>query len=248
MMDDTTPTPDAETDEALSASIDGELRPTEHDPTDDVAARRAELMAARDALRDAPAAPLDELTRRRLVSRALEESAAPVRDGWTERVPWRAAAAVLAAVVIAGGVALSLQRGGGSSSSTASRAKSAPSTTARGAQTTAAAPDLSAATALGDLGDLSDPKHLAPRVRAADQFAAAQEASGTQSSAPAPAPADALGSCGSALRGLGTIRAIGSGTVNGRAAAIAVTTDQKGHEQAIVVLLDGCRARPPVSL
>jgi hypothetical protein len=247
MMDDTTPTPDSETDEVMSASIDGELRPTEHDPVDERAARRAELVAARDALRDAPVAPLDDLTRRRLVSRALEESAAPVRRGWTDRVPWRAVAAVLAVVVVAGGVALSLQVGGSSSSSTASRTKSAANARDRGAQTTAAAPDLSATAALGDLGDVSDPKGLAQRVHA-DQFGAAKGASGTQSSAPTPSATEVLGSCASALRGLGTIRAVGSGTVDGRAAAIAVITDGQGHAQAVVVLLDGCRARPPVSL
>ncbi len=247
MMDDTTPTPDSETDEILSASIDGKLRPTERAPADDAAARRAELVGARDALHDAPVAPLDEVTRRRLVSRALGASAAPARGGWTERVPWRAVAAVLAVVVIAGGLALSLQRGGESSSSTASRAKSATGATAQ--PKTAVAPDLGAARALGDLGDVSDPTRLAPRVRAAEQLAAAREAGGTPSSVAAPiTPAAALGACASALRGLGTIRAIGSGTVDGRAAAVAVGTDRQGHEQAIVVLLDGCRARPPVSL
>ncbi len=245
-MDESTPTPDSETDEILSASIDGERRPTEHDPADDAGACRAALMGARDALHDAPVAPLDEVTRRRLVSRALGESAAPARGGWTERVSWRAVAAVLAVVVIAGGLALSLQRGDGSSSSTASRAKSGTSTTAQ--PKSAAASDLSAARALGDLGDVSDPTQLATRVRVADQFAAAREVGGTQSSVPAPAAADALGSCASALHGPGTIRAIGSGTVDGRAAAIAVAVDQQGHEQAIVVLLDGCKARPPVSL
>ncbi len=246
MMDDTTPTPDSETDEILSASIDGELRP-EHVPADDNAARRAELVGARDALHDAPVAPLDEVTRRRLVSRALGESAAPARDRWTERVPWRAVAAVLAVVVIAGGVALSLQRGGESSSSTASRAKVATGTPKRGAQTTAGAADLSAATALGDLGDVGDPKALALQVRVANQFA--QAAPKTQASAPAPAvPADTLGPCVSAVRGLGTITAVGSGTVDGRAAAVAVVTGRRGHEQAIVVLLDGCKARRPVPL
>lgn len=247
MMDESTPTPDSETDEILSASIDGELRPTEHAPADDAAARRAELVGARDALHDAPVAPLDEVTRRRLVSRALGDSAASTRGGWTERVPWRAVAAVLAVVVIVGGVALSLQRGGESSSSTASRAKSATGTTAQ--PKTAAAPDLSAARALGDLGDVSDPTRLAPLVRMADQLATARDAGGTQSSIAAPAtPAGALGACASALHGLGTIRAIGSGTVDGRAAAVAVVTDRQGHEQAVVVLLDGCKARPPVSL
>ncbi|HEX2736800.1 MAG TPA: hypothetical protein VHP57_01560, partial [Acidimicrobiia bacterium] len=112
----------------------------------------------------------------------------------------------------------------------------------------AAASDLSAATALGDLGDVSDPTRLATRVRAADQLAAARAAGGTQSSGPAPAAADTLGACATALRGLGTIRAIGSGTVDGRAAAVAVVTDRRRHEQAVVVLLNGCKARPPVSL
>src|SRR5919198_5049063 len=66
-------------DEALSATLDApedseEAMPTHLAGCAECAQRRRQLAAARAALATAPVEPLDELTRRRLLSRAVAQS------------------------------------------------------------------------------------------------------------------------------------------------------------------------------
>ncbi len=101
--------------------------------------------------------PLDDVTRKRLVRRALDESGGESqRPGHRSRL-LAVAAAVLAVLVIGGGTALVL-RDDGDDSTVASRTEDA-----RGAAEADSA-DAPAPTYVGDLGEISDPAVLRERL------------------------------------------------------------------------------------
>jgi hypothetical protein len=121
------------TDDALSAALDGEIPDGDHLASCAVcAARRDRMAAGRAALRDI--APLDELTRRRLITAALDAPPARKRAGLSPARGLAIAAAVVA-LLAAAAVPVLLTRGDGSHTTAAS----GPSR------------------ALGDLGSIDDP-------------------------------------------------------------------------------------------
>lgn len=178
-------------DEILSALLDGDAAGADPDAEASAhvracarcAGRQAELGAARAALAAAPAEPLDELTRRRLVAGALQAAdgtpagiapAASVRTGrarWASRHPALigSAAAVLLALLV--GVPFVVGDNGGSEGD-ASLSAQAPLREGAGSF-------------LGDLGDLSDHDRLRLRLTGG----AVSETYGSPPMEPGPSPA-----------------------------------------------------------
>jgi hypothetical protein len=223
-------------DEAVSAFLDGE-------PVDDAtrarpefADRLAELTLARDALGDAEPVPaLDDLTRRRLVRTAVDAAA---DDGdartatWMRRLgPLGAAAAVLAVVVGLGALVVS---GGDDSDSTAvTSADSSRDDSGGGAGAESATPDAvgGAPSDLGDLGDVSDLDALAGEVEA-QTTAREGDLGAAELALPCAAEITAVAP--------GPIVATGTGTFEGRPAAVVVTTDATGEQVVLVATTDDC--------
>jgi hypothetical protein len=191
------------TDDAVSASIDGELDAfaAEHGMTVDELTRRLSewrgFEARRRELGDARAAvatelpPLEPLVRRQLVhkAKALGRPAASARTG-RQRPVWRPLVVVAAAVavVIAAGVGLA-QLGGGGSGSSASK-------TASGT----AGPKVESGAFVGEVGDVSQPNALrtllTSRLAGLPTHASdptSQSASGQIARAPAPSGRSAPG-------------------------------------------------------
>ncbi|MGH8973016.1 MAG: hypothetical protein ACRD0C_07400 [Acidimicrobiia bacterium] len=155
-------------DDALSASLDGELA---HDAGQGhlagcatCTARRDQLAAARSALAGAPVEPVDELTRRRLIAAAVTEAgpAAARPRPWYQRP---ALAGGVAAAILALFAAVPFVTGGRSSTGDQESAT--------------AALDAAAGEFLGDLGDLSDPSALRGRFASQRSLALSEEAAKT---------------------------------------------------------------------
>jgi hypothetical protein len=173
--------PDHLDDGMLSALLDGEAGDASDAAAhlgacDRCAARQTELAGARTALAGAPVEPLDELTRRRLVSAALPAA----RRRWAQRHPALvgSAAAVLLAVLV--GVPFALDHGG---------SDAGQSLTAAGPE---AARNSAAGPFLGDLGDLGDRDQLRLRLGGAGEGSVgatppAEPGPSPASGAPAPA-------------------------------------------------------------
>jgi hypothetical protein len=211
------------------------------DPRDE---RIAEALAA---------APLDDVTRRRLVRNALDASAGgaggeaadaepPERRSWAPLV----AAAVVILLVVVGIVALG---GGGNDSTSDTAARKADRTPT--AETPSAAADSSSGAAaslvpgtadLGDLGDLSS-------SAARQQARAAVAGSPTGYAAGVDNVEELLqdvadASCADSLRASGsTVVGVGSATVDGHRAAIVVT-ESNGTRTAHLLVLQPCALHP----
>ncbi|MFI5046839.1 MAG: hypothetical protein ACHQIG_07220 [Acidimicrobiia bacterium] len=196
---------------------------------------------------------LDELTRRRLVSRALEESRPPAARGTRARL---AAVAAAVAFLVLGVAALTLP--GGDTADVASRAPTAQSEKAASAPTTspeaagpavaptagtptAAGSDSSAQAAepapvqgiptLGDLGELSTPGARSRVLAAAEPVVGEVEATSRPVSFQ-----------GCPERGI-TAVAAGVGTLDGAPALVVVS--RRGDGTLLVRVLDGttCKLR-----
>jgi hypothetical protein len=172
-------------DEALSASLDAPEGSDEATPAHlagcrECARRRRQLAAARAALAGAPVEPLEELTRRRLLSRALADSSEE-----SPGQPWRrrpalaggVAAAILAVLVAVPFLTREQQRDGQRLSATAG---SGPA----------------AAIFLGDLGEVSGPQDIRMRLGATTmaesvtrQRAVADQSAGKETATTAGSPA-----------------------------------------------------------
>ena len=167
--------------------------------------------------------PLDDVTRRRLVGRAL--------DAGSRRRPWLVAAAAAAALVIGGGAWL-VARSGGSGSHRTVAAPTVPSAGVSpggpraGAQLAPSALPMF----LGDFGDLNDPTAIA-RLRAA----AAAPPAGSSARSPA-AQASPAEHCDPAA---GPVRATATGTLDGRPVVVLVVGD---HLTAVTIA--PCEVRP----
>ncbi len=189
--------------------------------------------------------PLDDVTRRRLVSSALRETEpatadppAPARPSRTWR--WIAAAAALVIVAV-GTLAVVSANGGHDEKQQAS-----------GDRSTALAPKaVSAAPNLGDFGNLDDPANLAA-LRAAltsNSFAAssaAPEAAGdtAKSEQSATAGNSAPPSlCGAVVPEGGSILAQATGTIDGRHATVVLIEKADGTRSSDAVLEDPCELR-----
>jgi hypothetical protein len=180
-------------------------------PPDTPADRRDERVAA---LLEVP--PLDEVTRRRLVSRALD--AAPSRSRW--RAPMTVAAAILALIVVAGGVVALVSRDNGTSKKTATREHTATSGTKRAASET---PQL-----LGDLGDVSDDATLRSKISGAFEQRGPRSAADANRATP-PAPA-----CSFDVPEATTVEGAATGTVDGRPVSITILAAKDGRRSAVV--------------
>ncbi len=225
---------DFDIDIAVSADLDGELAGYAAELGTDEATlrariaeapgaseRRAQLVAARDAVA-APGAPLDEVTRARLVAGAIASpgSSASAREprarGWYLRA---GAAAAVALVVVGGVVALATQGGGGGDA-----AKSA----ATGGKSVRSGN-------IGDIGNIDQQKLDAlvggPRADAAAasstslapqsaQSGTSSEVNGFDRDATVRARPDQVTQCTEALGAQGTVRFNGSGAYQGEPAVI----------------------------
>jgi len=238
-----------DTDEAVSALLDGELAgfASAHGIAESEARARLEgwagLEARRDELRGASGAvaeveDLDEHTRHRLVAAALAahdaDRPAPAPGDRASR-PWRrrAAVAVAAAAVIVGGVVAAVAGLGGGESAE----RSASSATAEGG---AAAPRGF----LGDVGDVTDPAALRrllggkTPVSSGDGPAAAK-APPSVNDAQTVEPSTAIARCASAVAGGAPLLFSATATSGGEPAyVIGIARD--GRTIAFVVSAADC--------
>jgi len=196
-----------------------------------------------------PVEPLDDVTRRRLVSNALRESEAdepvpPARSsrGWQ----WLTAAAVIVAVLVVG-LALLTAGGGNDEEQATKRDRAALSPNA--AQAT---PDV------GDFGDLDVPANLARLRSALDAPGAASSGAAAPQTTPSgatdsqggssaeAAPADGSAEvrlCGVTAPDGGRVVAQGTGTLDGRRATVVVLEANDGTRTLEAVLEDPCEVR-----
>ena len=190
--------------------------------------------------------PLDDVTRRRLVSSALRETEsvdapadapAPARPSRTWR--WIAAAAALVIVVV-GTLAVIMANGGPDKQQAA------------GDRSTALAPKaVSAAPNLGDFGNLDDPANLAALRAAlkANSFAASSAAPEAAADATTSAQGATAGNgaplslCGAVVPEGGSILAQATGTIDGRHATVVLIEKADGTRSSDAVLEDPCELR-----
>lgn len=182
----------ADTDEAVSALLDGELDAfaRDHGTTGPDArgrldawagldARRRELEAARAAIA-APVPELDEVTRRRLVRTAVDAGpAAPASAPSRRTASWRVIGAVAATVIILVGVGLTMATTGGDGPSHQDASSSASDASPRRGD-------------LGDVGDVTSPAALRALVEGRDVEggeSTAEGGSADESPAPGAPPA-----------------------------------------------------------
>jgi len=215
-----------DTDEALSALLDGELGAfaSERDLTEAEArarldgwpgseARLAELEGARAVVRT-PVPALDDLTRRRLVHNATSTRATSATTRAGSSRSWAAIVAIAAAglLVLAGiGVAVSSLSGGGGDNNASSRAGDAARTASplRGD--------------VGDLGDITSPAALRALLdrrastgsESADSTTTAPPSAASGPADTTPGPAVNPQACAQTLAGTGTLTFTGTGTYRG---------------------------------
>jgi hypothetical protein len=186
---------------------------------------------------------LDDVTRRRLVSRAVAQGPSAGARRRLERVPIAAAAALVALVVVGGGLALVLRDGDGAGTTTA-----AERTGGRTADS-AVKEQVAAPVPIGDLGDVSDPDVLRRRL-AADSGAARGESAEEHA---APADADAAlpvdPACAAELEqaGAGSPSLLATGTDTSRSVVVLVAP-RRGEQVAFVLDAETCDIRSEVPL
>jgi hypothetical protein len=234
----------ADTDEAVSARLDGELAAfaADHGTTEaDARARleawsgfddrRAELAAARATVAT-PVPPLDEITRRRLVRNASDARSVAAAGRRGARA-WKIVGAAAAALVVVVGIGLAINAAGdndGGSSDSASSSAGSVATDLRGN--------------LGDVGDLSGPEALRALlagtrdVKTAPERVDATKGAGNATSAQSgsvPAPqqfTDSAGpslppdQCAAQLAGKRPVTFVGTGTYQGRAVTVVGLTER----------------------
>jgi hypothetical protein len=200
------------------------------------------------------AEPLDDVTRRRLVTNAMRETSEK-RDLHAAR--WIAAAAAIV-VVLVGVLALVTAQGGGDEPQAATPARTpasgAPSAAASGAGAQAdsgapaapyAASAAPAAVDVGAFGNLDRASNLGRLRTALEDAPGSLAAKGAERAAGDSSALAALGAlpCRTGLP-VGTILAVGSGTLDGRAAVVVLTDPGDGARSIDAVLADPCEVRP----
>jgi hypothetical protein len=178
--------------------------------------------------------PLDDVTRRRLVTRAVDEAGAP-------RAPSRQlarllvpAAAALVALLLAGAGVFALVNRDEGDTTTAARSRP-PDTLTPGRGEPAPEDSSSAESAagvrdLGDVGDVTDPGDLRRVV-------------GARLEEPPPAPRAAAPAClGRAVTGTPTPSAYGTGTHRGRPVLVLVLPASGDRSTAVLLDTSTCRA------
>lgn len=186
--------------------------------------------------------PLDDVTRRRLVSTAMRQS----RDSRSAR--WIATAAAIVVVLVVG-LALITARGGGDEHEAAT-----PVRTPAAAADSAAPKALAVGPEVGDFGDLDRPANLtrlrnALATEASSSSSESSESSESSGSSAAAPPAAAAGAAADRLSCLydvpdgGTVVASGTGTVDARRATVFLTRLPAGSRSYDVLLEDPCEQR-----
>lgn len=191
-------------------------------------------------------APLDEVTRRRLVSTAVA-AAAPDRRTPSHTARWIAAAAAIVASLVVGLALLTAPGGHDEPRASTPAGTPAPSERSGAAAAPAAGladsaqPGASAAppVEVGDFGDLSVADNLA-RLRAALESASTP---GSSASGGAASSELAALPCRRQLPS-GTITALGTGTLDGRHAVVVLTTLPGGNRSVDALLGAPCEVRP----
>jgi hypothetical protein len=178
--------------------------------------------------------PLDDVTRRRLVSTAMRQS----RDSRAGR--WIATAAAIVVVLVVG-LALITAQGGGDEHEAAT-----PARTPAAAADSASPKALSTVGDVGNFGDLDQPANLA-KLRDALGTETSSSTGEAASAAPplgaaAGAAADHL-TCSFEVPESGTIVASGSGTVDGRRATVFLSELPDGSRSYDVLVEDPCEQR-----
>lgn len=184
--------------------------------------------------------PLDELTRRRLVTTALRETEEPAHR---PSRAWRWVAAAAAVVVIAVGTLAIVTAKGGHDEQRATAPVRTPAAEGSAAPKAVAG----AAPNVGDFGNLDDPANLT-RLRSALSSAAgssfasdsthAQSSAGAQAAAPSSVPSCTVGDLPGDTR-----VAQGTGTLDGRAAIVVLVVHADGSRSVDAVLSDPCEVR-----
>jgi hypothetical protein len=234
----------ADTDEAVSAFLDGELADfaieralSEHqarrrlEAWPGFAARVEELGGHRDALRAVP--ELDELTRRRLVRDGLDESVLPAPRHAPPRRPWAIAGAVAAAAALVVGIGVAVRSGdtGSGGGDVAGRA----------AESGALAPPRGD---LGFVGDVTDParlRDLLDEPTAAETGGRSSDAAATPSPTLDPTPgSEEVAACARELAGTRPIAFTATGTFRG-APAVLVGVRRDARTIVFVVPPADCR-------
>jgi hypothetical protein len=183
--------------------------------------------------------PLDDVTRRRLVSSALRETetadaSAPARPSRT----WRWIAAAAALVIVAVGTLAVVSANGGHDENQQATGKSlSPG-------------GLKVAHDVGNFGDLDKSANLTRLRTALGSATAAPSAAAPTESADASAQSRESGAaadrpldlCGSVFPG-GTVLALGSGTIDGRHASVFLVQQADGSRSLEAVLDDPCETR-----
>jgi hypothetical protein len=205
--------------------------------------------------------PLDELTRRRLVARALEESspgrADPEPAETLRRGRWQpfAAAAAIVVVLVAGLVVLL----GGDGSDPPEQAlrpsrpaevaprdadsrAASPAPASRGASSSAGDVEVEGS-GLGDFGDLSQPANRVRAVEAAlaDRLAGSPRTDATGDTTAFAAASPAAAACSPV--GATSVVAYGTGTFHDRPALVVVTRRDDGSARVRLVVGDPCEVR-----
>jgi hypothetical protein len=198
--------------------------------------------------------PLDDLARRRLVSNALRETeatvAAPPARGPSRAWRWLGVAAAAVLVVVGGLALITANRGSNTKFNDAG---------AKLSQTEAASPAESASPAAGptdspaDFGDLDQPDNFAAARRALDAQVAASKAPAAPDTAGDTAGSNStFGDRAAASSTLercrdvvpdGTVLATGTGTLDGRRAALVLIGTTDGTRSLDAVLEDPCELR-----
>ena len=185
--------------------------------------------------------PLDDVTRRRLVSTALRE-----RRGPSRALRWIATAAAIVALLV-GGLVLFTARGGNdeprASAPVHTPDKDTGSARSSGGLADAAAPRAAKAAPVdvGDFGDLSRAANRA-RLRTALERGLAPAAAESQAPSGAGATFSTL-ACRDRLPD-GTVTAVARGTPDGRPAIVVLTVLPDGTRSIDAVLSDPCEVRP----
>jgi hypothetical protein len=188
--------------------------------------------------------PLDDVTRRRLVSTALRESAPPAKSpprAWR----WIAAAA---AVVLVGGITVAVVTASGGQDE---QQASTPVNTPKASDSLTQQADRQATVAtlpyVGDFGDLDQPanlRKLRSALTSSTSFSTSEQAPAAAAAPASDASGAAASTCPLGIPPLSdTPIAEASGTMDGRRATVILFESAKGSHSYGVLLEDPCEFR-----
>jgi hypothetical protein len=188
--------------------------------------------------------PLDELTRRRMVATAMRESAThDVTPAHRPSRAWRwIAVAAVVVVVLAGGLALLTAQGGHDEEQATRRPPAAvPPSSTPGVAPEALGQAIAGVPDVGDFGDLDDAANLSALRAALAQPRPTTGASKSADSATNAAPLPSVPGCARGV--IGTIVAVGRGTIDGRPVTVTLAQGADGKRSIDAFFDDSCETR-----